>query len=133
MKETVKCSRCGKEFDFRGKKVSEMISCDHCHLQMKISEKTQKHFKLVRYLFLFGVCLVIAFGMNAVTQNNYLLLLATLFVAMFLSSFADHLCLYLTDKIFGLQYEAYQPVKISKKEKRKQNTEKKKGLFSREK
>lgn len=128
MKETIKCYRCGKEYD--RKDLKEIISCSHCHKQMKINEKSQKRFRIVRYMFVLAVCLVIAFGMNMATGNNYLGLLVTLGIAMLLANFSDRWCLKLTDVLFGLEYEEYTPVKISNKDRIKmENQKKKKELF----
>ena len=49
MKNTVKCYRCGKEYDH--KLVKEFISCSHCHQQMKIDEKSEKRYSFMRYVF----------------------------------------------------------------------------------
>ena len=76
MKSVVKCYRCGKEYDEAYKKVKEVISCSHCHQQMKFTKKTQTRFQIVRYLFVLSICIVIAFGMNLVSKDNYLILLA---------------------------------------------------------
>lgn len=128
MKETIKCYRCGKEYD--RKDLKEIISCAHCHKQMKINEKSQKRFRIVRYMFVLAVCLVIAFCMNMATGNNYLALLVTLGIAMLLASFSDSWCFKLTDVLFGLEYEEYTPVKVSNKDRIKmENQKKKKGLF----
>ena len=128
MKETVKCYRCGKEYD--RKDLKETISCSHCHKQMKITDKTGKRFRMMRYLFVLAICLIIAFCMNMATGNNYLALLVTLCIAMLLANYADKWCLKLTDMIFGLEYEEYEPVKISNKDRLKMEAQKKKkGLF----
>ena len=130
MKEMIKCYHCGKEYD--RKDLKEIISCSHCHKQMKITEKSAKHFRMTRYLFVLAVCLVIAFAMNLATGNNYLSLLATLCIAMVLANYADNICFKLTDRIFSLEYEEYSPVKISNKDRIKmKNQKKKKGLFKR--
>ena len=131
MTKTVKCARCGKELVLEGKQIQETVSCDHCHLQMRISEKSQKQFRNVRYFFVFLICIIISLGMHAFTQNNYLILLVMLGIVLLLSNYSDHWCLLLTDKIFSLKYEEYHPVELTKKEKRKQNQQKKqkKGLF----
>lgn len=128
MKEIIRCYRCGKEYD--RKDLKEIISCGHCHKQMKINEKSEKRFKIVRYMFVLSICLVIAFFMNMATGNNLLGLLITLAIAMIMANSSDKWCLKLTDMIFGLQYEEYTPVKISNKDRIKmENQNKKKGLF----
>ncbi len=131
MTKTVRCARCGKELVFEGKQIKETVACDHCHQRMRISEKSQKRFRTVRYFFVLLICIIIAVGMRFFTQNNYLTLLVMLSLMLVLANFADHLCLLLTEKIFHLEYEAYHPVELTKKEKRKQNQQKKqkKGLF----
>ena len=128
MKEKVKCYRCGKEYD--GQDVKTIISCSHCHQQMKITEKSEKRYRLMRYLFVLCICLVIAFCMTGVTANNYIALFVTLCVAMLLANFADDWCLKLTDMFFGLEYEEYHPVRMSNKDRiRMESQNKKKGLF----
>ena len=128
MKKTVKCYRCGKEYDSKDRK--EMISCSHCHQQMKITAKTESHFRFMRYLFVLAVCLAIAFAINLFTNNNYLALIATMAVAMLMANFADSWCLKLTEMIFGLEYEEYHTVKMSNKDRiRMEGQKKKKGLF----
>jgi hypothetical protein len=92
---------------------------------MKINEKSQKRFRIVRYMFVLAVCLVIAFCMNMATGNNYLALLVTLGIAMLLASFSDSWCFKLTDVLFGLEYEEYTPVKISNKDRIKMENQKK--------
>ena len=129
MKSVVKCYRCGKEYDEAYKKVKEVISCSHCHQQMKFTKKTQTRFQIVRYLFVLSICIIIAFGMNLVSKDNYLILLATLATAMGVSLYADQLCLNLTGAIFGLEYEEYHEEKKTKKEIRKERNKPKKGLF----
>ncbi len=129
MKKTVKCYRCGKEYDLDPRKVKEIISCSHCHQQMKFTKKTATRFQIVRYLFVLSVCVVIAFGMNMVSKDNYLILLGTLAVAMGVSLYSDQLCLNLTGLIFGLEYEEYHEEKKTKKEIRKERSKPKKGLF----
>lgn len=128
MKNTVRCYHCGNEYS--DKEVKEIISCGHCHKQMKINEKSEKRFRIVRYLFVLTICLVIAFCMNMATGNNFIGLLITLGIAMLLANSSDKWCLKLTDMVFGLEYEEYTPVKISNKDRIKmENQKKKKGLF----
>ncbi len=112
------------------REIKETISCSHCHQQMKISEKSQKHFRIVRYLFVLGICLLLAFSMNLVSTKNYIVFLATLVVAMMIASVSDRWCLILTEWIFRLEYEDYHPEKISNKDRIKaESRNKKKGLF----
>ena len=128
MHNIVKCYRCGKEYDPKDHK--EIISCSHCHQQMKINERSQKRFRIVRYGFVLTICLAIAFTMSVTVGTNYLSLLVMLGIAMLLANVADKWCLKLTDLIFGLEYEEYHPVKISNKDRIKmENQKKKKGLF----
>lgn len=129
MKKTLKCARCGKEFDERVVGSKEIISCDHCHLQMKIDEKSQKRFRMVRYFFVLLVCIIIAFGMSMATTSSYIILLGVMSIALLIANFSDSWCLKLTNLIFGLTYEEYHPVKISNKDRLKQEYKKKKGLF----
>ena len=121
MKSVVKCYRCGKEYDLNSKNIKEIISCSHCHQQMRFTEKTRKHFRLVRYFFVLFICLFLAFGMSLVTQNNYIVLLVMMGVAMIIALYSDKWCMVLTDRIFGLNYEEYHPEKISKKQQRKES------------
>ena len=64
MKNNVKCYRCGKEYEFTYKNVSEIISCSHCHHQMCFTKETKKHLKLIRYIFVFPlhICFSYLFG-----------------------------------------------------------------------
>ena len=105
MTKIIKCSRCGN--DIKIEKTKQIVSCGHCNLKMKIDLKSQKRFKLVRYLFMLIICILIALGMNLVSKNNYVILLFTLMAALLLANYADRLCLILTDVIFGLTYEKY--------------------------
>ncbi len=130
MKSVVKCYRCGKEYDLDNRNIKEIISCSHCHQQMKFTEKTRKRFRLVRYFFVLLICLMLAFGMSLVTQNNYIVLLVMMFAAMGIAGFSDRWCMVLTDRIFSLEYEEYHPEKPSKKQLRKERSTKKKGLFA---
>lgn len=129
MKNNVKCYRCGKEYEFTYKNVSEIISCNHCHQQMCFTKETKKHLKLIRYIFVFLICLAIAFGMSRVSKNDYVVMLGTMMVAMLIALYSDRICMYLTMKIFGLEYEEYHPEKKTKKEIRKERNQPKKGLF----
>ncbi|MBO7675899.1 MAG: hypothetical protein J6S49_00055 [Erysipelotrichaceae bacterium] len=129
MKESVKCYRCGKEYDLSGKNLKEIISCSHCHQTMRISERSQKRFKVIRYLFVLILCMILAFGMSFATQGTLLILIAVMSLAMLLANYSDRLCLRLTDMIFGLEYEEYHEKQYTKKEIRKQKANKKKGLF----
>lgn len=132
MKSVVKCYRCGKEYDLDSKNIKEIISCSHCHQQMRFTEKTRKHFRLVRYFFVLFICIGLAFGMSLVTKNNYVVLLTLMGVAMLIANFADKWCMLLTDMIFGLQYEEYHPEKISKKQQRKEKSTKKRLFIKKE-
>ncbi|MBO7698022.1 MAG: hypothetical protein J6S38_03175 [Erysipelotrichaceae bacterium] len=129
MKEPVKCYRCGKEYDLSGKNLKEIISCSHCHQTMRISERSQKRFKVIRYLFVLILCMILAFGMSFATQGTLLILIAVMSLAMLVANYSDRLCLRLTDMIFGLEYEEYHEKQYTKKEIRKQKANKKKGLF----
>lgn len=132
MEKILKCARCGKELDKKKIGIKEIISCDHCHLQMKISEASQKKFRIVRYMFVLLVCLVISLGMSFMTTNTLLILLVIMSVAMIIANYSDRWCLMLTDKIFGLEYEEYHEVNISNKDRLKQEAARKKnrkGLF----
>lgn len=129
MKNNIKCYRCGREYEFTYKNVSEIISCSHCHQQMRFTTETQKHLKLIRYIFVFLICLAIAFGMSRVSKNDYVVMLGTMMVAMLIALYSDRICMYLTMKIFGLEYEEYHPEKKTKKEIRKERNQPKKGLF----
>ena len=129
MKSEIKCYRCGKIYVLNYKTLKEVISCGHCHQQMKITVKTQKKLRLMRYMFVFVICMVIAYMMSNVSDNSLFLLLITLSIAMILANFSDRLCLYLTDRIFNLEYEEYHPEVKTKKEIRKEKS-KKKGLFN---
>ena len=129
MKEPVKCYRCGKEYDLSGKNLKEIISCSHCHQTMRISERSQKRFKVIRYLFVLILCMILAFGMSFATQGTLLILIAVMSLAMLVANYSDRLCLRLTDMIFGLEYEEYHEKQYTQKEIRKQKANKKKGLF----
>ena len=129
MKNNVKCYRCGKEYEFTYKNVSEIISCSHCHQQMCFTKETKKHLKLIRYIFVFLICLAIAFGMSRVSKNDYVVMLGTMMVAMLIALYSDRICMYLTMKIFGLEYEEYHPEKKTKKEIRKERNQPKKGCL----
>ena len=128
MKNNIKCYQCGKEYDIETKNVKEIISCGHCHKQMRIDDRSKKKFRLVSYLFVLLICLAIALSMNQATNNSLMILMVTLMIAMIFANYADKWCLILTDMIFGLTYEKYEPVKMTKKEIRKSRTQKK-GLF----
>lgn len=129
MTKDVKCYRCGKEIDLSGKNVREIVSCSHCHQKMKISEKSQKRFRLMRYLFVFAICMILAFGMSYASQGTLVILIVVMSLGILAANYSDHFCLMLTNMIFGLEYEEYHEKQLSKKEIRKQKTEKKKGLF----
>jgi len=66
-------------------------------------------------------------------DNQYLAdPLVIMSVAMIIANYSDRWCLMLTDKIFGLEYEEYHEVKISNKDRLKQEAARKKnrkGLF----
>ena len=129
MREAIKCYRCGKEYDLSGKDLKEIISCSHCHQKMRITQDSQKRFRIVRYFFVLAVCLVLAFGLSFASQGTFLILIAVMSLAVLLASYSDHVCLILTDRIFGLDYEEYHEPQFTKKEIRNQKTQKKKGLF----
>ena len=126
MKNQVKCYRCGKIYDLKASQVREIISCDHCHQKMKISAKTEKRFRIMRYLVIFLFCLLLAFLMNILSVSNYFAIIIILFLALLLADYADHACLLLTDFFFGLEYEEYHEVKKTKKEIRKEREAKEK-------
>ena len=135
MKKETKCYRCGKIHEINYKNVSEIISCSHCHQQMKITKKSEKRVRFMRYAFVFLVCLVFAIGTYRFTKDNMIILLVVLTAGLLLANVADKVCLVLTYWIFGLEYEEYHEEKRSKKEIRKENIEKNKkkenGFFKR--
>ncbi len=131
MKNRVKCYHCGKERELGYKDIREVLSCDHCHQKMRIDTKTQKHFRIMRYLFVLLICIVIAFCMTKASANNYLILLVVMTVALIISLYSDRLCLALTAMTFGVSYEEYHPVIKTNKELRKEKKQPKKGLFRR--
>ena len=129
MKNHIKCYHCGKERELGYKEIREVLSCDHCHQKMRIDQKTQKHFRIMRYLFVLVICLVIAFCMSRASASSYLVLLAVMSAALILSLYSDRLCLILTAMTFGVHYEEYHPAVKTNKELRKERKQPKKGLF----
>ena len=128
MKKIVKCYRCGKEYE--SGKLKEIISCSHCHQQMKITRKTENRFHFMTYLLVLVVCLSVALIISLITDNSYLTFVVTMAMAMLMASFADKWCLKLTHLLFGLEYEEYHPVEMSNKDRiRMESQKKKKGLF----
>ena len=107
MKNEIKCYKCGKPYDLNYKTVSEYISCSHCHQQMKINERTEKKFRLVRYFFTFFICLILAFLMSFFSINYFLMIFIILSGMLVFAQFADQACLFLTDKIYGLEFEIF--------------------------
>lgn len=133
MKNEIKCYKCGKIHEIAYKDLKETISCSHCHQQMRINERSEKKYKLVRYIFIFVICLFLAFLLNIFSVNYFLMLFVILSLMLVFAQYADKVCLILTDMIFGLQYEEYHPVVKSKKEIRKERDAKDKKKKKKEK
>ena len=129
MKSIIKCYRCGKDYDLKYKDVKEVISCSHCHQKMRFDAKTKRHFKIVRYLVVLIVCLGMAYGMSLVSQNNYVMLLVSVAAGVVFAGYSDQACTRIVDRTFGISYEEYHPQTVSRKQQRKADSKKKKGLF----
>ncbi len=109
MKTEVRCYKCGKEYRLTTKTIHEHISCDHCHSHMRITRATEKKFQVMRYLLVFLVCMALAFGISMFEKRNYIVLLLVFSTAMAVALIADKIGLWLTWKIFGLEYEEDHP------------------------
>lgn len=126
MKKEIKCYRCGKVYDLSVKNVEEVISCGHCHQQMRINKKASRRLIILRYLIMFLICLLIVVVLNKFTDNMILPMFISLLVMMLIANYIDPFCLKIVYLIFGLEYEEYHEIKKSKKEIRKENIKKNK-------
>lgn len=126
MKKEINCYRCGKTYDLNYKNVSEIISCSHCHQQMKVNKKSEGRIRLMRYLFVFLICLIFAGGTYYLIDDKLLVLVIVLTAGLLLANIADKVCIVLTYWLFGLEYEEYHEEKKTKKEIRKENIDKNK-------
>ena len=125
MNKEISCYRCGKKQTLTYKTLAESIHCDHCHSSMRLSDKSNRRYKAVRYAFVFIVCLVLAFGISMFEKRNYVVLMLVFVATMALATFSDHLCLGLTWLMFGLEYEEDHPEERAKLRKQQEKQEEK--------
>lgn len=120
-KNTVKCPRCGTEYKLTVQKVFDGVSCPHCNKKMMMDKKTKRRLKFLRYLVVFGICVIVMYSAKTSIEKNYafgILVVITLLAVMYLlSQFADRLCGRLLFHTVGLNYVEY--VEEEKKEQRK--------------
>ncbi len=132
MKITNKCYHCGKEYPaFTYKTVSEVISCSHCHKSMRIDKATNRKYQTVRFVLVMLFCFVIMSIMALISTNIMLNFAVVMIAAVLLAGESDRICLFVTNKLFGLSYEEYHPETLRalekeeerEKQKRKQKKE----------
>ncbi|MSA70299.1 hypothetical protein [Holdemania massiliensis] len=104
MKE-IKCYRCGKIHSAAAMKLRKSWACPHCHGVMVLDLPTQRKLKYVRMLFVALIVSLLMYGCSQLgTVSSYVALIITCSAAIVLTQFSDQLCLWLTDKLFGLTY-----------------------------
>lgn len=120
-KNSVKCPRCGTEYDLTIEKIFKGVSCPHCNKKMMMDTKTKKRLKLFRYIIVCGVCIAVMFSVKDALEKStafgLLLVIALLAVMYTLSQYADRLCGRLLFHTFGFGYVEY--VEEEKKVKKK--------------
>lgn len=121
-KNSVKCPRCGTEYDLTIEKVFKGVSCPHCNKKMMMDNKTKKRLKLFRYILVCAICVAVMFsvkeGLEESTAFGLLLVIALLAVMYTLSQYADKLCGRILFHTFGLNYVEYvenEDKKVKKK------------------
>lgn len=122
-KNSVKCPRCGREYDLTIEKVFKGVSCPHCNKKMMMDTKTKKRLKLFRYIFVCAISIAVMFSAKEALETSMafgiLLVMALLAVMYTLSQYADRLCGRLLFHTFGFTYTEYVEIE-NKKVKRKQ-------------
>ena len=120
-KNSVKCPRCGTEYDLTIDKVFKGVSCPHCNKKMMMDVKTKKRLKLFRYILVFGICIAVMFSVKDALEKStafgLLLVMALLAVMYTVSQYADRLCGRILFYTFGFNYVEY--VQEEKKVKKK--------------
>lgn len=104
MKE-IKCYRCGKTHSVASMKLRKAWECTHCHGVMVLDLPTQRKLKYVRMLFVAIIVSLLMYGCSQLgSVTSYIALIITCSLAIVITQFSDQLCLWLTDKLFGLKY-----------------------------
>ena len=119
MKNDVKCYRCGTPIVLNNKTIGEVVTCPHCQGKMSLDKKTNRWYKVYRYVFILLVSLLLIFGLFQVTTNFIILILACILISFFISSVADGVALWLTYKTVGLSYAHVETEKELKKHSKK--------------
>lgn len=104
MKNEVKCTRCGNNIKLDPSKLSNVISCPHCHKKMVLDLKSNRYLKAFRYLVVVLVCGLLLFGMSKIETKMYGIIFVCLSIAIGMALVADKLCLWLVYKTVGLSY-----------------------------
>lgn len=125
-KNSVKCPRCGKEYDLTLKQIFKGVSCPHCNKKMMMDDKTKKRLKYIRYVFVLGVSIATMYPLVKLMEDldgvTMFIVLGMLAVVFALAQVADKVCGYILYHTFGFTYVEYvePPVKkVVKKGKRK--------------
>lgn len=116
MKNEVKCYRCGHKIDVNSKNLSEQVTCPHCQGKMDLNKKTKTKYTVLRYIFIVLVSFVFVTMIFAVTKSTAMIVALTILLAFGLSTVSEKVGLWLTYKLFGLNYEH---VEVDKKNKKK--------------
>lgn len=110
-KNSVKCPRCGREYQFTIKQVFEGVNCPHCKMKMMLDKKSKRRLRIFRYIVVFAICAGAMLAIQDTLEKNYvigMLLVIGLLALMYLfSQYADRLCGRIVYHTFGLQYVEY--------------------------
>ena len=96
MTNNIRCYRCGKDYNFNYKNITDKVKCDHCNGVMVLDDKSQRKVRYVRYIIMLFIALIISYGMMQFKQQNYIIILVEFVVLLSLVNFIDKFCLYLS-------------------------------------
>ena len=117
-KNSVKCPRCGKEYDLTLKQIYKGVSCPHCNKKMMMDGKTKKRLKYIRYLFVLVVSVATMYPLVKLMKDldgvTMLIVLGMLAVVFALAQVADKVCGYLLYHTFGFTYVEYVETPVKK-------------------
>ena len=111
MKSEVSCLRCHTRISVPDTKISRTLKCPHCNLRMKINARTQRLERRISIILVSAVGAVLFWGMKSFEKGNYMVLVFGLTLATSLIAFIDRICLWIVDRLYGLEYEEYHDKK----------------------
>lgn len=110
MEKEIRCYKCGRAYHPQNRKLKQVITCRNCQSMMKLGPASEQKLKVVRGIFVGVVALILVYAMSlGDTSLGLLVLVAVASLCLILARVADEACLWITHKLFGLEYIEYHP------------------------